>query len=49
MSLKLSQEELFYLADIAWFLKGYIAKQEFDDPNDFGQKHYVVINKVIAN
>ena len=49
MSLKLTKMEIFYLADIAWFLKGYVAKQEFDDPDDFGQKHLAVMSKVIAD
>ena len=48
MSLKLTQSEMYALADIAWFLKGYIAKQECDDPSDFGQKHWAVIDKIMG-
>lgn len=45
--MELTKEEIWYLADVAWYIKGYVAAKTEDDKNDFGQKHCDVLTKVI--
>lgn len=45
--MKLTKLEKYYLADVIWYLKGYIAAKLEDDPNDFGEKHLEVLTKVM--
>lgn len=47
MSLKLSKEELFYLSDIAWWMKGYVSAKSEADTNDFGIEHVNVLVKIV--
>ena len=42
-----TKEDLWYLADVAWFLKGYAMGKGEDDRNDFGMGHYEVLTRVI--
>lgn len=45
--MKLTKTEIWYLADIAWYLKGYVASKTQDDKNDFGAIHVEILTKVI--
>lgn len=45
--LKLSKEDLWYLADICWYIKGFVAAQKENYDNEFGQHHIDVLTKVI--
>lgn len=49
MALIITKKEMFYLADIVWYLKGYVASQPGDDKNDFGKVHIDILTKVIEN
>lgn len=43
----LTKQDLYYLADICWYIKGFVAAQKENDNNEFGQPHVDVLTKVI--